>query len=631
MVAVGAQPSQAAFPGENGQIVFTRYDYSAEYLGKDIWTINSDGTGLHRLTYTPEEYEYSPTWSPDGSQIAFTAMYADGGQQEVWVMDADGSNRSQVTDLPEGWGAVHVAWSPGGDRFVIELSYWPASSTDLYLVNLDGSGLTQITDYQGSEMHPAWSPDGSRIAFYSYELATNPADIWTVAPDGSDLTQITNDLKRFHNPTWSPDGSQIACSEYDGLNSVERIWVMGADGSNAIPITEDEYNIRSGEPAWSPDATRLVYTRHTDIVELWVMGADGSVPTSLGVDGEQPDWQPIVHYPVAVDDGPLEVARGGTLNVPPPGVLTNDTDLDGDPLTAVQTSPASHGTALLNDDGSFTYTPELGFSGLDSFTYRAADGTGLSNVATVTIAVQAGDTVGLVDPGAGKWFLRSESGAVTSFFYGNPGDLPILGDWDGDGTATPGLYRQSDGFFYSRNSNTTGIADAECFAGDPSDVPIAGDWDGDGDDNLGIYRPSEQKFYLYTTTCTGSPMGAAQIAFLFGNPGDNPVAGDWDGDGIDEVGLHRESTGFFYWRNTLNTGVADGEIFFGDPGDRFVSGDWGTVDGKDTPGLFRPSDVTFYFRHTLTQGVADSSFAWTGAGSSWLPVSGRFSLPGVVW
>jgi hypothetical protein len=201
-----------------------------------------------------------------------------------------------------------------------------------------------------------------------------------------------------------------------------------------------------------------------------------------------------------------------------------------------------------------------------------------------------------------------------------------LGDWDGDGEATPGLYRQSDGFFYSRNSNTTGIADAECFAGDPSDVPIAGDWDGDGDDNLGIYRPSEQKFYLFTSTCTGSPMGAAQISFLFGNPGDKPVAGDWDGDGIDEVGLHRESTGFFYWRNTLDTGVASDEIFFGDPGDRFVSGDWGVVDGKDTPSVFRPSDVTFYFRHTLTQGVADYEFTWTGAGTGWLPVAGPFGF-----
>jgi hypothetical protein len=236
------------------------------------------------------------------------------------------------------------------------------------------------------------------------------------------------------------------------------------------------------------------------------------------------------------------------------------------------------------------------------------------------------DTVGLVDVSQGIWHLRDSSGAITSFWYGNPGDLPIAGDWDGDGVATPGLYRQSDGFFYSRNSNSTGIADSECFAGNPEDVPVVGDWDGDGDDNLGIYRPSEQKFYLFTVTCTGSPMGAAQIELLFGNPGDKPVAGDWDGDGIDEVGLHRESTGFFYWRNTLDTGIASGEIFFGDPADRFASGDWGIVDNIDTPTVFRPSNSVFYFRHTLTQGIADSQFTWNAAGSGWLPVSGDFGL-----
>ena len=236
------------------------------------------------------------------------------------------------------------------------------------------------------------------------------------------------------------------------------------------------------------------------------------------------------------------------------------------------------------------------------------------------------DTVGLVDVSQGMWHLRGSSGAITSFWYGNPGDLPIAGDWDGDGVATPGLYRQSDGFFYSRNSNSTGIADAECFAGNPEDVPVVGDWDDDGDDNLGIYRPSEQKFYLFTITCTGSPMGAAQIELLFGNPGDKPVAGDWDGDGIDEPGLHRETTGFFYWRNTLDTGIASGEIFFGDPADRFASGDWGIVDNVDTPTVFRPSNSIFYFRHTLTQGIADSQVTWNAAGSGWLPVSGDFGL-----
>jgi hypothetical protein len=122
------------------------------------------------------------------------------------------------------------------------------------------------------------------------------------------------------------------------------------------------------------------------------------------------------------------------------------------------------------------------------------------------------------------------------------------------------------------------------------------------------------------STCLGS----ADYSFLFGNPGDKPVVGDWDGSGTDEIGLHRETTGLFYWRNTLTSGIADGSILFGNPGDRFVAGDRGIVDDRDTPAVFRPADATIYFRHTLSQGTADSHMVWPGAKSSWIPVSGQF-------
>jgi hypothetical protein len=181
---------------------------------------------------------------------------------------------------------------------------------------------------------------------------------------------------------------------------------------------------------------------------------------------------------------------------------------------------------------------------------------------------------------------------------------------------------------YLRNSNNQGIADIRFFFGDPGDIPLAGDMDGDGCDTISVYRPSEQRFYVINELGENDGgLGAADYSFVFGNPEDQPVVGDWDGDGVDEVGLHRESTGLFYWRNTLTTGIADGEIYFGDPGDRFVAGDWGVVDGRDTPAVYRPSDRTVYFRHTLTEGIADSQFLWPGAGTSWLPVAGGFNLP----
>jgi len=103
-------------------------------------------------------------------------------------------------------------------------------------------------------------------------------------------------------------------------------------------------------------------------------------------------------------------------------------------------------------------------------------------------AAAPSDTTGLVDPASGEWHLRNAAGAVASFFYGDPGDLPMMGDWDCDGIDTPGLYRRSDGFVYLRNTNTQGVAD---IFGNPGDLPLAGDFNGDGCDTVSIYRPSE--------------------------------------------------------------------------------------------------------------------------------------------
>ncbi len=240
-------------------------------------------------------------------------------------------------------------------------------------------------------------------------------------------------------------------------------------------------------------------------------------------------------------------------------------------------------------------------------------------------AASADDSVGLVDLDTGHWRLRTETGDVVRFTYGNPGDVPIIGDWDGDGDQTPGMYRQSDGFFYARNSNSTGIADFECFAGNPDDVAIAGDWDGDGDDTLGIFRRSAGMFYLFDRTCDNAPMGAAEIEFAFGDPGDLAVAGDWDGDGKDEVGVHRPPHTLYY-RNTLDAGPAHGSFSFADPGDVFVAGDWGTVDGVDSPALWRIRFGWFDVWHSFEpKGDPDERIDFFVPGRQ-RPVAGDFGL-----
>jgi hypothetical protein len=208
---------------------------------------------------------------------------------------------------------------------------------------------------------------------------------------------------------------------------------------------------------------------------------------------------------------------------------------------------------------------------------------------------------------------------VATFFYGNPGDVPFSGDWDCDGIKTPGLYRQSDGFAYLRNSNTQGVADVRFFFGNPGDLPLAGDFDGDGCDTLSLYRPSEGRFYVINRLgSSDTGLGVAEHSYYFGDPGDAPFIGDWDGDGIDTPGLRRPSNGFVYLRHSNSQGVADVEYFYGDPGDVVFTGDW-DANGTDTLGLYRPSTGVVYLRNTNSTGIADLSI---GVGFGMHPVGG---------
>lgn len=205
------------------------------------------------------------------------------------------------------------------------------------------------------------------------------------------------------------------------------------------------------------------------------------------------------------------------------------------------------------------------------------------------------------------WDELAESREVSSFFYGNPGDVAFGGDWDCDGVETLGLYRRSDGYAYLSNSSTGGLADTTYYFGNPGDFPIAGDFDGDGCDTVSIYRPSEARFYIINSLGRGDRgLGTAEHSFIFGVEGDKPFAGDFDGDGVDTIGLHRASTGLVYFRNSHNAGFADRQFRFGDPGDILVAGDW-NGDGVDTVGVYRLSDGTLHIKNSHIGGSADAS------------------------
>ncbi|HSJ70580.1 MAG TPA: M23 family metallopeptidase [Acidimicrobiia bacterium] len=221
------------------------------------------------------------------------------------------------------------------------------------------------------------------------------------------------------------------------------------------------------------------------------------------------------------------------------------------------------------------------------------------------------DTIVTIDDDTGLWTLWSDltwGAAKESFYFGNPGDVPFMGDWNGDGTSTPGLYRQSDGYVYLRNENSEGVADIEFFFGDPGDFPLVGDFDGDGRDSVSIWRASEARVYVINELGTqGQGLGVADYSYEFGNRGDMSFVGDFDGDGVDTVGLYRQSTGFVYFRNSNTPGTAELEFFYGDPGDQVLVGDW-NGDGDDTVAVYRPSTSTIHLNFENRQATAD----WSG-------------------
>ena len=325
------------------------------------------------------------------------------------------------------------------------------------------------------------------------------------------------------------------------------------------------------------------------------------------------------------DDGTLTVHTGASgftaTSIAETGVVGDERlfveDLDGDghsDFLLVQPD----GSTRLRRGGQSTHDPGVWY------VVKEIDvGGSLSCIKSPFLVATPGASVGLVDPATGGWCLRGAAGELSSFYYGNPGDYPFMGDWDCDGDDTPGLYRQGDGYVYLRNSNTQGVADIRFFFGNPGDVPVAGDFDGDGCDTVSIYRPSQSRFYIINELGNGDlGLGAADFAYSFGNPGDQPFVGDFDGDGVDTFGLHRVSTGVVYYRNSHSSGPADGQFTFGAAGDRIVAGDWEIGDGTDTVGRFRPGAETFYLHQSNTAGAVDEVIRF--GDTDWLPVAGRF-------
>jgi hypothetical protein len=294
-------------------------------------------------------------------------------------------------------------------------------------------------------------------------------------------------------------------------------------------------------------------------------------------------------------------------------------DFDGDRVTDLPIYRPSNGTWFISKSGA-------GFATSMSVTWGNSsdvpvpgdyDGDGKADIAVYR-------------PGTGVWYiLESKTNFMTSriLSWGGSGYLPAPGDYDGDGLTDPTVYSQSSGTWFvlsSRSNYTTSFSYTlgSVVSGSNTDVPVPGDYDGDGITDMAVYRPANGVWYILAST-----FNFTLARYTLGIGGDVPVPGDYDGDGQTDLAVYRPATGNWIIRYSQGGNISGtyytsiSKLWGGASGDTPVPGDY-DGDGKTDIAIFRPSSGTWFILKSSTNFATNVAYSWG--------VSGDMPVPNVV-
>jgi Tol biopolymer transport system component len=233
----------------------------------------ASGAAQTRLT-SSHGFDGEPSWSPDGTQIAFRSDR--GGQPGIYVMNDSGRN---VQVLSPGLVAERLpAWQPSPDAVVgdqlLFTTGFGAVLRQIALVNANGTGRrTLVVEAERDATMATWSPDGSWLAFASDRDGTY--DIFVAPTDGVAAANLTDHPGKDMYPAWSPDGTRITFESF--RNGNWDVFVMNSDGSRLINLTNNPAS--DGNPAWSPDGTRIAFSSdRVGAFDLYVIDVGGVEP-----------------------------------------------------------------------------------------------------------------------------------------------------------------------------------------------------------------------------------------------------------------------------------------------------------------------------------------------------------------
>jgi Tol biopolymer transport system component len=238
------------------------------------------------------------------------------GDDEVFVMNADGSSLTQVTN--NSAGESPSGWSPDGQKILFSSDR--DGNVEVYVMNADGTGQTRLTNNAASDSEAVYEPAGTRIAFTTDRDGNT--EIYAMDADGSNPTNLTNHAAADGSPDWAPDGSTIVFNSHRDNAALTELYTMMSDGTGTTRLT---FTSTANEqfPAYSPDGQKIAYARVVpgdgNENDIFVMNADGTGQASVttgGLNDIGPDWQPLYAFSgffPPVDNSPVfNVAKAGS-------------------------------------------------------------------------------------------------------------------------------------------------------------------------------------------------------------------------------------------------------------------------------------------------------------------------------
>jgi len=317
-----------------GKLAFTTIVGTQSGPQPGLSTANADGSGFVMVASFPPE-PGPPAWSPDGTKIAYSA------NGDIFVMDADGSNKTNITNSA-GANEFNPSWSVTG-KIVYE------RTSQIWIMNADGSNQIQFAGItQPSPTEPAWSADGGKIAFVS------AGEIWKIDANGANELRVTTNATTDTNPSWSPDGAKIVFGK--GGSGIAAI---NADGMNETNLTTNTTDVK---PAWSPDGTTIAFVRGTSPGGIYLMDVNGGNQVRvvgntetfpIGLSHNNPAWQPVAQAPNTFSISGRVTRTNASLG----GVTVN---LNGTTnATATTDGAGNYQFSGLAPGGSYTVSPSL--------------------------------------------------------------------------------------------------------------------------------------------------------------------------------------------------------------------------------------------------------------------------------